>query len=219
MLTPDVQARVFSLESRLDEVERELETLKARMVREQSGVAPRPSREQQDVATGGGEPPAFVTGLIDGMESYVGDWTNGTIVVLGGLQVKDGEITSRWSRVGVSSQYQISPADAFARACQPFSSPQRVHILGQLFGSSGKTASEIRESTGLAGGQLYHHLKDLIHAGLVRQTNRGEYRLTGPGTVSLLSMDLLARLGAKTAYDASGVPGPTSEAPAPSWTS
>jgi len=207
MLTPDVQARVFNLESRLDEVERELENLKTRMTRERQGGASHPSRERQDDTAGGDGPPAFVSGLINGMESYVGDWTNGTLIVLGGLQVQHGEITSRWSRVGVSDRYQISAPEAFTRACQPFSSPQRVQILKQLFGSSGKTAGDIRESTGLAGGQLYHHLKDLIHSGLVRQTSRGEYRLTGPGMVTLLSMDLLARLAAKTEYEASDAPG------------
>jgi len=57
-----------------------------------------------------------------------------------------------------------------------------------LFGIS----SKLSESTGLKGGGLYHHLKELLYAGYVSE-NKGPFSLTNLGRQLLIAMALIAR--------------------------
>lgn len=83
----------------------------------------------------------------------------------------------------------IEEIDAIASA---FSSPQRIAICAELL--KGKsTSSELEKNSGLTGGQLYHHLKDLLNAHIVVQDSRGVYRLTTLGLREYMCMAVLAR--------------------------
>jgi len=62
----------------------------------------------------------------------------------------------------------------------------RVRILQALFGGV-STSSALSAETGLKGGNLYHHLRGLLHAGYVAQTGEG-YALTSFGRQMLITM-------------------------------
>lgn len=86
---------------------------------------------------------------------------------------------------------QISYSE-IAELTVPFSSPQRVAIL-HVLADGNLTSSQLEERSGLTGGQLYHHLKELKNANLVTQDGRGEYRLTKLGLMEFMAFSLMAR--------------------------
>ena len=59
--------------------------------------------------------------------------------------------------------------EGMAAACEVFTNPRRIAVLKALFKEEHLTASEIGQRTGLAGGQLYHHLSALEAAELIRK--------------------------------------------------
>lgn len=59
-------------------------------------------------------------------------------------------------------------------------------ILKTLIDGS-RTSSELTQATGLEGGQLYHHLKELALAEFIEQEQRGIYALTEKGRHALLT--------------------------------
>jgi len=73
-----------------------------------------------------------------------------------------------------------------ARLLSPFSNEQRILILKTLIDGS-RTSSELTQATGLEGGQLYHHLKELALAEFIEQEQRGIYALTEKGRHALLT--------------------------------
>lgn len=73
-----------------------------------------------------------------------------------------------------------------------FANPARLRIMRALAGTT-CTSAELTERTGLVGGQLYHHLKELVHGGFVRQEARNAYTLTmRVGMPAYLGLNLLA---------------------------
>ncbi len=78
----------------------------------------------------------------------------------------------------------------------PFANQQRIKLLKALY--LGFTESnQLKEFTGLSGGQLYHHLKELAMARFLTRQVRGEYRLSAFGYYAfsafmILAADLLA---------------------------
>lgn len=110
-------------------------------------------------------------------------------VVLAGIMHSDGEQQS-WVSIRTGSDHEVIPEEV-AELTVPFSSPQRVALMTALFGGS-LTTSELEDATGQTGGQMYHHLRELKHASLVKQDARGEYRLTRLGLIEYLALDLVA---------------------------
>lgn len=51
--------------------------------------------------------------------------------------------------------------------------------------------AQLVEQLGLSPGQLYHHVRDLMNAGLVEQPERSTYRLAPLGIVSVTALALL----------------------------
>ena len=90
-----------------------------------------------------------------------------------------------------------SPSRAFARdeMVQPLASlaaavgnPTRAKLLQMLLLREECTVSELSETRGATGGNLYQHLNELHGANLIYQPGRGRYRLTANGqfTVEML---------------------------------
>ncbi len=90
-----------------------------------------------------------------------------------------------------------SPSRAFARdeMVQPLASlaaavgnPTRAKLLQMLLLREECTVSELSETSGATGGNLYQHLNELHGANLIYQPGRGRYRLTANGqfTVEML---------------------------------
>ena len=72
------------------------------------------------------------------------------------------------------------------------SSAPKVSLLRALLGKEGESAAVLGEIASLSTGSLYHHLRDLMHAGLIDQTARNRYALTDHGNRVLLLLLALA---------------------------
>lgn len=74
-----------------------------------------------------------------------------------------------------------------------FTNPGRLRIIRAL-ARDRHTSSELSVETGLVGGQLYHHLKELMRSGFVIQEARDSYMLSPwIGAPAYLGMNLLTR--------------------------
>jgi DNA-binding transcriptional ArsR family regulator len=81
----------------------------------------------------------------------------------------------------------------------PLAHEARVRIM-QVLHEAPRSSSALSEATGLRGGNLYHHLKELIHAAYVREHEVG-YALTDLGRQLLVTFACIA---AKVVQDREG---------------
>ncbi len=72
------------------------------------------------------------------------------------------------------------------------SSPQKVSLLRALLGHQAESAASLGATANLSTGSLYHHLRDLMHAGLIAQAGRNQYQITPRGQSVLLLLLALA---------------------------
>jgi DNA-binding HxlR family transcriptional regulator len=82
--------------------------------------------------------------------------------------------------------------NAIARVAYAFSSAPKVSLVRHLLLSEELSAAELGERAGLTTGSLYHHLRELIHSGVVTQANRNRYSLSEMGKRLALSIFSLA---------------------------
>ncbi len=76
------------------------------------------------------------------------------------------------------------------RMLSPLAHESRVRILQALY-ESHKSSTELSEATGLKGGNLYHHLRDLLNSAYVCEKEPG-YGLTGLGRQLLITFTCIA---------------------------
>jgi DNA-binding transcriptional ArsR family regulator len=90
------------------------------------------------------------------------------------------------------SQLQRAADEAAALLGYALSSPQKVGLLRALLGHPSESAAALGATAGLSTGSLYHHLRDLMHAGLIAQEGRNRYGITPRGQRVLLLLLALA---------------------------
>jgi hypothetical protein len=112
--------------------------------------------------------PREVADILGFMEQKLGDKPEAGIAFFGGIQRKDGRIKSSYfSGWDFKDILKCSPK-RMAKLLSPFSNEQRIRILKMLL-EGDKLSSELIQTTGLEGGQLYHHLKELALAEYIEQ--------------------------------------------------
>jgi DNA-binding HxlR family transcriptional regulator len=82
--------------------------------------------------------------------------------------------------------------NAIARVAYAFSSAPKVALVRHLLLSEELSAAELGDKAGLTTGSLYHHLRELIHSGVVTQANRNRYSLSEMGKQMALAIFTLA---------------------------
>lgn len=82
--------------------------------------------------------------------------------------------------------------DAAALLGYALSSPQKIGLLRALLGHPSESAAALGAAAHLSTGSLYHHLRDLMHAGLIAQEGRNRYQITPRGQRVLLLLLALA---------------------------
>ncbi len=97
-----------------------------------------------------------------------------------------GPVTLTWAHLA-----QVTD-EAVALLGYAVSSPQKVGLLRALLGRDGESAAALGTAAQLSTGSLYHHLRDLMHAGLIGQAGRNQYRITARGQRVLLLLLALA---------------------------
>ena len=105
----------------------------------------------------------------------------------------NGDTAYKTGAVTVSNT-QLSKAtdEAAALLGYALSSPQKVGLLRALLGHDSESAAALGTAAQLSTGSLYHHLRDLMHAGLIAQEGRNRYQITPRGQRVLLLLLALA---------------------------
>ena len=91
-----------------------------------------------------------------------------------------------------TAQIEKATDEAAALLGYALSSPQKVGLLRALLGHPSESAAALGEAARLSTGSLYHHLRDLMHAGLIAQEGRNRYGITPRGQRVLLLLLALA---------------------------
>jgi hypothetical protein len=75
------------------------------------------------------------------------------------------------------------PADCqrVAQLASGFASPAKVALAQALLADGPQSAQQLGATAGLTTGSLYHHLRDLVHAGIAHTDSKGTYHLTPLG--------------------------------------
>lgn len=99
----------------------------------------------------------------------------GSFTYAGLLQVGSRRATVR-SREDIAEAFEVD-AEALARVFAALASPVRIQLLRRVL-EGPRTSQELQLLPGVGGvGQLYHHLKELLAAGLVVQKKRSLYEI------------------------------------------
>jgi len=114
---------------------------------------------------------------------------DGIIIFSGVLRVKEGA-SAGWDSSARLAELLDCPSKRVAHLLQCLSSEQRIDLMKALF-KGDKTPSDLVKETGVEGGQLYHHLKETMFAGLVDSKSRGLYKLNVNGVQALFTSLLL----------------------------
>jgi DNA-binding transcriptional ArsR family regulator len=96
-----------------------------------------------------------------------------------------------FSDTGRSEQVAETPAASVELMLSSLAHEARIRLL-QLLYSGPKPSSELSAETGMKGGNLHYHLKELAYAHYVEQRD-GLYRLTERGAQMLITVTCLAR--------------------------
>jgi len=97
-----------------------------------------------------------------------------------------------FSETGKAEQVVETPAAHVELILSSLAHEARIRLLQTLFRGP-KTSGGLTEATGLRGGNLHYHLKELIHAHYVEQ-QEGAYRLTERGAQMLVTVACLAHV-------------------------
>lgn len=106
------------------------------------------------------------------------------------LSGREGEIRGQVSSLHVLRDEEDD--EGVARLCSVLASRQRISIIKHLTRAS-MTNGELAEATGMAGGHLHHHLRDLISLSLVEKHHDGRYLATEAGINTYLTVAALHR--------------------------
>lgn len=113
----------------------------------------------------------------------------------------DGDTAFKTGNVSVSAAQIAKTTDESAALIgYALSSPQKVALLRALLGQEHKSAAALGAVANLSTGSLYHHLRDLMHAGLIGQAGRNQYQITPRGQRVLLMLLALAAEGEGRKY-------------------
>jgi len=113
-----------------------------------------------------------------------------------GEELLEGHRKSKpWSWVNGGSIEDLTqlPTDKVMFLLSPFSSDQRLKIL-LLLEKYPKSSTDLTNALGFQGGQLYHHLDELMKAKYIEKVYKGKYCLTSLGRWGLYNALLTAKI-------------------------
>lgn len=103
-----------------------------------------------------------------------------------------GVAGSHAREVGSLADVLRADTERVARIAYAFSSPPKVALIRLLLAEGPQSAAVLGEKAGLSTGSLYHHLRELVHGEVLRQTGRNQYALTALGQQAALLLFVLA---------------------------
>ncbi len=134
----------------------------------------------------------------DGPPALIAEWGRkcrkpGDSICLWAGIIRQGKGSLGWGSYTVGNSWaglRKTSAAGVERLLAPLAHEGRIQIM-QALCSGPQTPSKLAKQTGFKGGVLYHHLKELQHAGYVTAEKRA-YRLTTLGLELLIVMSAIA---------------------------
>jgi DNA-binding HxlR family transcriptional regulator len=174
------ESKLSNVKEEMDEIRREITRISGELESLKEGMVKAPPEAPYV--------PEDVGDLIEYLERRLPDKPDTGMAYFGAIERRGGKIVSSYhSGWGIEDILKCSPRRV-ANLLSPFSNEQRILILKSLIEKKDRGSSELSQATGLEGGQLYHHLKELALAEYVEQKERGVYALTEKGKMALLTV-------------------------------
>jgi DNA-binding transcriptional ArsR family regulator len=159
-----------------DELARAIEDLADRVARLEGSVSAAPPRDGQ-----------IVRALLDAIEGDSERSTGSAAVVYAGAGPWQDEVVA-WQMGRTWDEARAVPLEPVARALSALASATRLRIVGELLAGPVSTG-ELAERLDLpSSGQLFHHLKELLAAGVIHQPIRGRYAIRRQHVVPVLAV-------------------------------
>ena len=169
--------RVRRMETVLEQISKRLEALEGGATRSPTSSVPAISPVD-----------AGVVELLRGRHGgpYEDGKNRGAVLYAGAVSVGDREYLWEMERP-VPGLLSLKP-EVITPILSALASPQRLQLLRALL-LGPKSSHELKEALGVSSaGQLYHHLKELVAAGIVEQRDRTAYQLAARHVVPLLAI-------------------------------
>ena len=175
-----------SAERRMKAVERELIRLRRRVEKLEDTVSSRRPRVREPVEPSPAELSFINTLMKCRGPRYERDNLRGAVAYAGAVHFGDRQYL--WIKDHGLPEIVEHEFDALAGVLSALSSLPRLIMLRSLL-QGPRSSQELQAALGISSaGQLYHHLKDLLAAGLVVQSQRGSYQIRGAKMVSILAI-------------------------------
>lgn len=159
----------------MEEVERRLEALEARLADKRPADAPPPDQDDRFWA-------------LNGLKDRAGE--RGAVVFAGALSTEDGA-GYEWQHGMLADDLlgELADADDMTQvtdALAALAQPVRLRLLLAVLNGR-HTSAELGSIDGSGTtGQLYHHLRQLAAAGWLRSAGRGRYQIPAERVIPLL---------------------------------
>lgn len=177
MVIPEFRSIVFTVTGLHDDLASTVEELTKRVEQLERSRAPRSS-----AVTDG----SLVQRMLDELWSAPDDSGGvGMIVYAGAGPWADGTVA--WQIGRVWSEIRGTAPEAVTALFGALANPSRIRILCQLVTGPVSTRDLGQKLDHPSSGQLFHHLKELLAAGLIYQPERGTYAIRREDVVPLLT--------------------------------
>lgn len=174
---PKKDAKSALSEERLERIERRLAHLEARLAEDE-----RAARERRREAIG------IDVDLLERLSTRDAEHeVSGAVFYAGAVRV--GERRHAWHREHAARDLleHVDP-EALAPALFALGNVARLRIVLEL-ARGARSGAELAELADVGStGQLYHHLRELLRAGVIVQPKRGFYEVATPALVPVLAM-------------------------------
>jgi DNA-binding transcriptional ArsR family regulator len=153
--------------------------LAARIAALEAGPSVEPARADADTS--------IVRSMIDEIEAAGDGSTDGGTVLYAGAVPSAGRLAA-WQMNRTADDLLAADPATTARLLAALGSPQRVQIVQLLIASPATTSELTARLDEPSAGQLFHHLKELLAAGVIHQPRRGVYAVHPQHVVPLLTV-------------------------------
>ena len=130
---------------------------------------------------------ALVQRLLDDLEGERSGVPGGATVVYAGAGPWENGVVA-WQMAREWDDVGSVPAQTTARTLSALANGTRLRIVGELLRGPASTAELAERLDQPSPGQLFHHLKELLAAGLIHQPARGTYTIRRQHAVPLLAV-------------------------------
>ena len=173
-------------ERRIKGLERELMRLSRRVVKLEDIVSVKRPRGREPAPPSPAELSFINTLMKSRGPRYERENLRGAVAYAGAVHFGDRQYL--WIKDHGLPEVVEHEFDALAGVLSALSSLPRLIMLRSLL-QGPRTSRELQEALGISSaGQLYHHLKDLLAAGLAVQSQRGSYQIRDAKIVPILAI-------------------------------